>query len=222
MKSLIWVCSALQSRRAEKKGGNALHPSTSSIFTPEIQRLLDEEDFETLSRAKNALENGYFSFLTNLCLICFWLFHEAENPSHVIDQTKKQIRDIESEHKRKIRKLDDELAICFSEKEHQEMQKGWEESEKFRKEWKEERGISHRVRNTRDDTDLPTLGMIQEMHRELFPGQRKFWKHYPKDISAIWRDAGLSWLPQDRGGKHPFLPERIDTLKAFLRTLSDH
>lgn len=219
-KSLVWICTALEARRAENKGIDA-HIPLNGQFTAEIRRLMDEEDFKRLDEAKRAIESGYFSFLSNLCLICYWLQREAKNPHYVTGITKNGLRDIETKHSKELEKLEDELAAEISEVELQEVRKRWEKQEEFRKQFKADKGIPHKVRITYAETDLPTRGTIREMHQETFPTERKFWKAHPNEIAAIWRDAGLSWVPQTRIGKHPHLAERIESLKAFLSELSD-
>jgi hypothetical protein len=216
MKSLLWVCTALEAKRRNQAGKNSAH-QLSEFFTPELERLMEMEDFKRLELAKSSIKNGYYSFLSHLSLICFWLYREAGDASHVVDMNDKEIAKVESKHRKEIARLEKEISDTFSKEEFQETKSRWEEDEKSR---------LPRIRRTRNATDLPTLGMIQTVHRQIFPAEaRKFWKPHPNDLSAIWQDAGLAWVPQDRdgvgGANHPSIGDKCESLKAFLRSLSE-
>lgn len=215
MKSLLWVCTALEAKRSSQ-AGNDPAPQLSMVFTPEIDRLFEMEDFMRLELAKASIKNGYFSFLSNLSLICYWLYREAEDASHVVDMNDKEISKVESEHGKELKRLEKEISDTFSTEEFQEMKSRWEEEEKSR---------PPRIRRTRNATDLPTQGMIKLIHESVFPKESRHWKKHPKDSSAIWKDAGLSWVPQQRSGtggvNHPLFEKRRESLREFIRSLSE-
>lgn len=211
MKSLLWVCLALETRRAQR-AGNDQCPSMSEAIVPEFWRLVDEENFVRLEEARKAVESGYSRFLSNLTLTVWWCYRESTDSGHVRDVREKDLIKIERDHQRDIRKTEKELSQFYTEEEFRVLQERWKEEDRLGK---------RLPRRTRNATDLPTCGMVEDIHRSIFSHESEFWKAHPHDSSQIWKDAGLAWLPQDRngvGGKnHPNVKSRIASLKAYIQ-----
>lgn len=169
--------------------------------------LADKEEFDRLDEAKEAIESGYYLFLSRLCLACWWLFREAEDYSHVKGLTKRQLEAIERAHQRSL----DEIVLP-----------AWIEAELKDRTHPRPRA----PRRARSETDLPTKQMVLDVVSTVFEAEWK--KFYPQSktppptsVSKIWKDAGLDWLPKNtnKGEPHPSLPRRIATLRRFIDEL---
>jgi hypothetical protein len=172
----------------------------------EFQKLIDSEDFEALVKAKKAIKSGYFAFLANLSLVCWFLTREAEDVAHVEGVTKKELDAIERKHRKQLAAIEYPTEAMRIEVEARAARD---------KEW-----LPPRIRRTRADTDLPTKQMIEDVMNAVFPKQKK-WFPAGRNPSAatkskIWSDAGLSWVTSSTGIPHPKLKERIASLKNWL------
>ena len=202
--SLFKVCVLLENRRNPR-----VPHCVSDSSHGEFQRLIGSEDFETLVEAKQAIENGYFEFLANLNIVCWFLTHEAEDVAHVEGLTKKEIEAIERKHKKQLAEIEYPTEAMRIEIEARAA--------------RDKEMLPTRIRRTRSDTDLPTKQMIEDVMKAVFPEQGRWFPSgknpSPTTAAKIWRDAGLSWVPKSTTGiSHPNLKKRIDSLKIWLET----
>lgn len=199
--SLVVVCRLLVTKR------DLFLRHEDQLWKTEFQKLVDDEEFDRLSEAKQAIESGYFAFLSNLCLVCWFLTREAEDVAHVKGMSKKEIAAMESEHRKQL------AAIVYP---SEAMRIEIEARADRDREW-----LPVRIRRTRHDTDLPTKQMIEDVMNGVFPEQKKWFpggrNPSPTTTAKIWKDAGLSWVPKSATGTaHPKLKARISSLKNWI------